>query len=693
MFRWAAQSTLLAIVIASPAYADEGMWPFNMVPLETIQKKHGVVLDAAWLDKVMRASVRFGTAASGSFVSPTGLVLTNHHVGSECIQQLSAEKGSPDLMKDGFVAKSTEEERRCPDLELNALRSIEDVTARVQTAARRASGDQAQNDARKAEIARIEKACAHATGLRCDVVTLYSGGAYHLYRYKKYTDVRLVFAPELAVAFFGGDRDNFTYPRFCLDVALFRAYENGAPAKIEDHLRFSKVGALEGEPLFISGHPKATDRFAPVSKLELLRNVAYPFLLERYAFQRDALRAFSHKGEKQAKAARDELMSTENVIKAVTGYLGGLSDRELMNEARKREVQVIGKVRALESTKRKEYLLAAWPKLEPAYQRYGEIYREHLVLEKSLAPGGHLTKLARHLLRQADQSLKKNEERLAEYRDSNLSSLESSIFAAPPIDPELEAEQLAIGLQHISAAVGTKHPLVKKLLAGQTPHVRAKHAVDGTKLRDVELRKRLWRGGKKAIASLRDPMLELVAIYDGRALEVREQYEEQVESVERSYYGRIAEAYRAAFGSAIYPDATFTLRFNHGRVAGYVSSGAPVPWATTLGGLYQTYEKAKGEAPHGLPDRWLKAKESLDLTTPFDFVSTNDLIGGNSGSPMLSADGKVAGLIFDSNLQQLPNRFLYREEEARAVGVHARAILHTLSKVYGAEHLVQELTR
>lgn len=685
-------SLLLGLVVPGRAQADEGMWPLNMAPTKAIRAKYEVELNDAWLEHVMRASLRFNNGGSGSFVSGQGLVLTNHHVGSECIQQLSTREGADDLMKKGFVAKTHADELECPDLELNALRSIEDVTARIEAAANVKSSAREKNLARKAEMAKIEKICTKKTGLRCDVVTLYSGGAYHLYRYQRYTDVRLVFAPELGIAFFGGDRDNFTYPRYCLDAALFRVYENGKPTEVKDHFRLSTTGPSEGDPIFLSGNPGSTDRFAPVAKLELLEKTAYPFILDRLKFERARLKAFAAKGKRQAKAARDELFGVENSIKALTGYLGGLEDKALMDEARKREVHLIGKVRKLEDKALRARLLEAWPKLETAYKAHAKFYRAHAVLERWLAPGGRLASIAKHLIRNAIEQEKKNEDRLKEYRDSNRESLELSLFSTAPIDRDLEVELVAIGLENIRTVLGPKDPLVDKLLGKKTPRQRAELAVRKSKLDDVALRKKLFRGGNKALAKVDDPMLTLVRIYESQARALRKRYEDEVESIERIYSGRIAEAYNAAFGSSIYPDATFTLRLNYGQVRGYREAGKPVPWHTTFGGLFQRHATAKGKAPYELPKRWLDARDAIDASTPLNFVTTNDIIGGNSGSPMLSAGGEVVGLVFDGNIHQLPNRFLYREEQARSIGVDSRAILHALTKVYGAAHLAAELT-
>lgn len=688
----AAPAFLVVLSLATVAHADEGMWPYNMAPVAEVKEKHGFELSQGFLDNAMRSSVRFNNGGSGSFVSADGLVMTNHHVGSDCIQKLSVGEGAEDVLTKGFYARERGEERRCPDLELNQLVEIEDVTEKVNAAARGKSGEAAQNEAKKAAMGRLEKACAEKSGLRCDVVTLYAGGAYHLYKYKKYTDVRLVFAPEIDVAFFGGDPDNFTYPRWCLDVAFFRVFENDQPARVENHLPFSKEGAQENALVFVSGHPGSTDRFAPVSKLELLRDTVYPFLLEELKQDRDTLKAFMERGPAEERAARDDFFGIENSIKAFTGYLSGLTDEALMREARAREQRLLDEVRKIPDAAERQRLLDAWPRLAESARAYANFYKEYAVTERWLSPASTaLSSRARHLLRLGDELPKSSERRLREYRDSNLKSLELSLFSEAPIDPALEVVKLAAALENVRDVFGANHALTRALLAGKTPKARAKEVIEGTRVGDVAFRRQLYQGGKQAVDAARDPLIELVRALDPTARELRRRYENEVEAVETTYSGRIAEAWAKAFGTSIYPDATFTLRINAGVVKGYTEDGERIPWRTQLGGLYVKNQRAGGKEPYRLPQLWLDKVDAVDFTVPYNFVSTNDIIGGNSGSPVIDTKGAVVGLIFDGNLSQLPNRFLYRDETQRAVSVHTAGIFHALERVYEAEPLVQEL--
>ncbi len=684
--------SLIALALPIGARADEGMWPYNMAPVEAVKAKYGFEMTQAFLDNAMRSSVRFNNGGSGSFVSADGLVMTNHHVGADCIQKLSTGAGAVDVMEQGFYAADKSAEKRCPDLELNQLTAIEDVTAKVNAAAKDKHSEAQKNEAKKAAMGRLEKACSEQTGLRCDVVTLYAGGAYHLYKYKKYTDVRLVFAPEFDVAFFGGDADNFTYPRWCLDVAFFRVWQDGKPLAVKEHLPFSREGAADGALVFVSGHPGSTDRFAPVSKLELLRDTSYPFILEQLKEDRDLLRAFMQRGEEQERAARDEYFSVENSIKAITGYLLGLTDPALLEEATARERRLLEKVNTLKDPAEKKRLLEAWPKLAAANRTYASFYKPYSVTERWLSPAaGALASRARHLLRLGEELPKPSEKRLREYRDSNLKSLELSLFSTAPISEELEIMKLAEGLDNVREVLGANDPLTQKLLAGKTPKARAEEIIRGTRVDDVAFRKELYQGGKKATLAAKDPLIELMRDLDPSARQLRQRYEDEVEAVESTYSGRIAEAWAKAFGSSVYPDATFTLRINPGVVKGYVENGREVPWATQLGGVYVKHKRAGGQEPYALPRRWLDARDEVDFSVPYNFVSTNDIIGGNSGSPVIDTKGEVVGLIFDGNISQLPNRFVYRDETQRSVSVHTAGIVHALDEVYEADALVREL--
>ncbi|MCA9546057.1 MAG: S46 family peptidase, partial [Myxococcales bacterium] len=624
--RW----VLAGLLVAGVAHADEGMWPFNMAPKAELKAKFGFEVTDAWLDRAMKSSVRFNNGGSGSFVSPRGLVMTNHHVGADCIHKLS--QGEHDRTKDGFYAATPADEQRCPDLELNQLVSIEDVTDKVRAAEGKAgAAEAARNTARKAEMGRIEKACADATGLRCDVVTLYAGGAYHLYRYQKFTDVRLVFAPEFAVAFFGGEAENFTYPRSCFDAAFFRAY--GADGQPVDsaafHFPFGKAGAQDGDLVFVSGNPGRTGRLNTPAQLAYLRDHGYPYYLERLAATEKALSAYMAQGEPQKRAAHDHYFGVTNAQKALTGYLQGLKDPALMKAIADRHAEVQGKLAALPKAER-EALLEAWPKLAGAMTAAAEINQGYQALEGRMGPGGTVMRTARHLLRLADELPQPSETRLREYRDSALDSLKLGLFSPAPIDDGLEIELIALGLEAMSEALGADHAAVKAALGGQTARARAQAVVQGTKLKDVAQRKALFDGGKAAVDAAQDPAIELARAYDAVARAYRKRYEDEVEGVERAWAGKIAVAWAKALGQGVYPDATFTLRLNHGVVKGYTEAGKPIAWRTTLADLFAKHDRAKGADPYALPKRWLDARGKLQGDTPYNFVTNNDIIGGNS---------------------------------------------------------------
>ncbi len=689
-----ASSLLLAVTCSGHAVADEGMWPFNLAPVQAVQQQHGFKITQPWLDHAMQASVRFNNGGSGSFVSKDGLVLTNHHVGADCIAKLSAEPGAKDAMKEGFLARSNEEERRCPDLELNVLKSIQDVTADVEAAATalpKKAGDAEKNVAKKGAMAKLEQACADQTGLRCDVVTLYGGGAYHLYRYQKHTDVRLAFAPEIDIAFFGGDPDNFTFPRADLDMAMFRVYEGDKPAKIEHYLPLSATGPKDGQLVFVAGHPGSTDRFTVVAKLQLLRDASYPFALAQLEEERTALKAYMAKGDAQERAARESFFCIENSLKAIKGYLGGLTDQALMAKAQARQDELQAKVNALPDAAEKARLAEAFPKLAAAYQGYGAYVKQLNVTERRYGPHGSLVDVAKLILRAGDELPKKNEDRLRELRASNLPSVELQLFSEAPIEPSFEVLQIELGLMNMVEVLGASDKVVKAALNGKSARARAEEVVAGTKLKDVAYRRQLYQGGAKAIAAAKDPLIELVRSYDAAARALRKRYEDQVEGAEKAYAGRIAEANAKAFGTSVYPDATFTLRLSTGVVKDYVEGARKIDWQTQLGELYRKNKRAQGRPPYALPSRFIERMGSVDFSVPMNFVSTNDIIGGNSGSPVFDQDGRVVGLIFDGNIQSLANRFVYDETQGRAVSVASNGIVHLLDRVYGATNLLDEL--
>ena len=681
---------LILFVAAAGATADEGMWTYNNFPKRLVEESYGFAPSDAWLDHLRLASVRFNNGGSGSFVSPEGLVITNHHVGSDCIQKLSS--AEHDYMTSGFYARTRREEAKCPDLELNVLVSLADVTAEVNAEVKPEMDAAARNAAQQAASARIEKACTEEAGLRCDVIELYAGGVYNLYRYKKYTDVRLVFAPESAVAFYGGDPDNFTYPRYCLDISFFRVYENDRPVRTENYLTWNIDGIREGDVVFVSGNPGSTGRQLTLAQLQFLRDVRYPWLLKTLKARLGVLRAYSARGAEETRIARDTILSYENSLKALTGYQFGLTSAELMarKEAEEKEFhqQLARSGQAGDAAKRKQFS-GAFEELAKAQKNYAGFHNAYHLLEGGFGlKESRSYELARTLVRLAAEIAKPNELRLKEYRDSQLDSLKQDLFSEAPLYTSFEKTMLAQLLGELRDGLGASDPLVEKILNGRTPVDAAAAYVDGTGLLSAEARRMLADGGEAAIAASKDTMVQLARLIDPAARKLRKRYEDELQAVERQNGALLSEARFATRGTTTYPEATFTLRLNFGKVKGYVEEGLPRRWHTTFLGLY---EREAGQPPYELPRRWLAKKRALRLETPYNFVTTNDIIGGNSGSPVVNRRGEFVGIIFDGNIQQLPNRFLYTDEVARSVSVHAAGIVEALKQVYGARALLREL--
>ncbi|MCC6862904.1 MAG: S46 family peptidase [Bryobacterales bacterium] len=680
---------LLAACLAAPfsTRSDEGMWLFNNPPVEAMKSRYGFEPSPAWLEHIQKSSVRFNNGGSGSLVSADGLVFTNHHVASDCLQKLSS--AQRDYLKTGFSAGGRSEEPACPDLELNVLMSIEDVTGRVNAAVPAGAGGAEAERARRAIINTIEKESLDKTGLRSDVVTLYDGGRYHLYRYKKYTDVRLVFAPEKAIAFFGGDPDNFEYPRYDLDITFFRAYENGRPAKVEHFLKWNPQGAREGELIFVSGHPGRTDRLDTVNDLEFLRDVANPLSLNVIRRREVMARAFSERSMENARRAEDELFSYQNSRKARLGMLAGLQDPSIMNRKRTEENQLREAVR--KSAELQGSYGDAWDRVAAANRVQKEIYGAHYLWERPQAFNTQLFEIARDLVRMAEETRKPNAERLREYSENALPSLQQALFSEAPVYDDLEAAKLADSLGMMVEMAGAGDPLVKQVLAGKSPQERAVELIQGTRLKDVSVRKKLAAGGQAAIEASDDPMIRLARLVDPAARKLRAAMEQKVEEPKRQAYAKLAAARFAIYGTKVYPDATFTLRLSFGQAKGYVEGGRRIPWTTRMGGAYQHAAEHQNREPFQLPESWTRNKDRLDLNTPFNFVSTADIIGGNSGSPVVNRAGEVVGIIFDGNIYSLVLDFAYTEERARAVSVHSAGITEALRKIYDARQVLSEL--
>jgi hypothetical protein len=671
------------------AALDEGMWTFNNVPREEIKRKYGFEVTDAWLRKVQLASVRFNNGGSGSFVSPNGLVLTNYHIVEDIVNEVSTPE--KDLAKEGFLARTRTEEIRAPSLELNVLESLEDVTTRVNGSVKAGMSDADAFAARRAEISAIEGESTKATGLRSDVVPLYQGGQYNLYRYKKYTDVRLVFVPEFQAAFFGGDPDNFNFPRFNIDMSLVRVYENNQPVHPETYLKWSKTGVKDGELVFVTGNPGSTARLDTVAHLEELRDTSIPIVLRLLERRETMLKKYMAMGEEQTRQAQNELNSVQNSLKVYRGQVAGLKDKTLMDRKSKEEAALRKSIAA--SPERQKMYGEAWDAIAKAHQGLPSYIRERRIFDQASGFNSTLFNYARTLVRLAVESEKPNAERLPEYTDARRASLELGLYSTAPIHDDFEKLKLADSLGFMVELLGADHPLVKQILNGKTPEQRANELIDGTKLKDPAYRKELAAGGRQAIESSTDPMIVLARTIDSRARELRQRYESGVTGVERANYARIARARFDTEGTKLYPDATFTLRLSYGVVKGYKENGKKIAPFTTLGGLYDRSAQFKSEFPYNLPPRWLEKKSAVDLSTPFNFVSTNDIIGGNSGSPTINKNAELVGLIFDGNIQSLVGDFIYDESVNRAISVDSRAMLEVLRKVFNANEVADELTK
>src|SRR6266542_4091208 len=686
---------VFAVAFNSSALADEGMWLFNAPPLKQLRKKHQFEPTPQWLDHLQKASVRFNSGGSGSFVSANGLVITNHHVGADSLQKFGDEHHN--YLRDGFYAKTQTEEKKCVDLELNVLMSIEDVTARVNGAVKAGTTSEQAANARKAVIAAIEKESKEKTGLRSDVVTLYQGGAYHLYRYKRYDDVRLVFAPEQQIAFYGGDPDNFEYPRFDLDICIFRVYENGKPAKIDNFLKWNPRGPTDGELTFVSGSPGKTDRQLTLDELADMRDRYLPYVLRMFNRREVLELAYGARSFENARKARDDLFGDQNNRKRYNGYLAGLLDPQIWAQLQAREQKL-------------RDAIARDPKLRPTANAYDRIKKAQTEIAK-VAPiynyleierpktttyrpprafVGNLFKYARLLTRAVDERAKPNGERIPEFRDSARDSLELELFSSEPIYDDYEILRLTDSLTDFASQFGADDPFVRKALAGKSPHDRAVELVSGTKLKDVAVRKDLYGKDAAALQAAHDPMIDLARLVGRPPREAKKIYDAQ-EEIKKQAYSEIAKARFAIEGTGSYPDATFTLRLSYGTVRGYEQDGKQIPAFTNFSGLYQRSAGHDNKPPFDLPKRWIDKKSSLNLATHFDFVSDADIIGGNSGSPVVNKANEFVGIIFDGNIQSLVLDCIYTDTQARAVSVDSAAIIEALRKVYDASALADEL--
>jgi hypothetical protein len=677
----AAAAALLAFASAA-ARADEGMWTFHDFPFAQANATLKTHLDQAWLDRVRGATVRLSNCTA-SFVSPNGLMLTNHHCVEACLAELSTKDKS--YIEDGFLADRREAEKPCATQVADVLVAMENVTDKVK-AATAGKDDKTANDVRKATLTQLEAACKESSKLTCLSVDLYNGGQQWLYKYKRYTDVRLVFAPEGDIAAFGGDPDNFQFPRWCLDMGVLRAYENGAPVKSSNYLKFNFAGPAAGDPVFVSGHPGATDRLLTAAELKGQRDFELTNWLLRYSELRGRLLQFAGTSAENERISADTINGLENQIKVRRKQLDALLEDELF--ARK-----IAEQRTLEAFVKKDPQLEKatgnpWAEIERATAVKRDLWLPYTFIEANAGFQGRLAGFARTLVRAAEERGKPNAERFREYTDAALPRIEQQLGAKLPVYTELEILRMSWGFERMREWLGPDHPLVRKLLASESPQALARRLVTNTKLADAAVRLALWQGGAAAVKASDDPLIQLALAVEPEARSLRKGFEDSVEAPVHVAHERIARARFAAFGTSVYPDATFTLRLNYGTVQAWTEAGKPVAPFTRLARMF---ERATGAPPFKAPDSWLKVKDKLDLDTPFNLSTNSDIVGGNSGSPLINAKGEIVGLLFDGNIHSISGSYWFDTEKNRAVAVHPAIMLEALSKVYGAKALLKEL--
>jgi hypothetical protein len=691
--RWTGMALALILVVAGCGSSSigamsegpaAGMWLPNQLPTERMQKLCGFAPDAKWIEHVQRSSVHIG--ASGSFVSADGLVLTNHHVAAGGLHNISGP--GKDYIANGFLAKTYADEILIPGMELSSLVSIEDVSARVKAAVTKDMLPAIAVKARQGRISEIERESLEKTALQSNVVTLYGGALYHLYRYKKYTDVRVVFAPEFAAAFFGGDPDNFEYPRYDLDMTLLRAYENGKPAKVEHYLKFASRGVEEGDAVFVSGHPGHTDRLLPVAVLKGMRDHTLPLRIASMESMERALLDYGAKGSEEARQAEANLFGVQNSLKATRPRLTALQGQMI---ARKTDAEDAFRKGLRQREDLREYD-KAWDRIAVTEQQRAKLYARYMFLEEGRAFATGLFGDARELVRLVAEDGKPDAQRLPEYTQSKRASLEHGLLADTPIYPGLEIAKLTASLRMFSDVQGSGSPEVREILGNKSPAERAAELVHGSKLADAAERKRIRQGGAGAIESSEDPMIQLAKRIDDQSRRIRLEYEASVQEPQTQALTEINQARFALLGHDAYPDATGTLRLAFGLVKGYEQEGHSIAFCTTMSGAF-AHEAAHGaKDPYALPVSWHQARGKIDGKTPLNFVCTADITGGNSGSPVVNRAGELVGLIFDSNQQGVADNFYYTDVQARAVSVDSRAIIEALRNIYGAQRLVGEIT-
>ena len=683
----------LAWALAGAASADEGMWTFNNFPSRAVLQAHGFEPTPAWLDHLRLASVRIAGGCSASVVSASGLVMSNHHCARDCIENLSG-LARKDFNRDGFYAKTLGDEARCPGMEINQLVEISNVTAQVQASTEGVDAGRFA-ERQKAALAEIEKQCATSDEVRCEVISLYRGGRYDLYRYRRLQDIRLVFAPEDRIGFFGGDPDNFMFPRYDLDVSFLRIYgPDGRPMVMDHHLAWSDGGLRDGELTFVSGNPGGTSRGKTLAQIDDDRDWRLPRQMNLAAELRGYLTEYQHRGAEQKRHSSELLFDHENWLKALKGRHAALADKAFYGQLASNEQALRAQVAGQPDMARRYG--AVWDRIETLVQHDQALRKTFDALERG--PISTLFEIARGLVRYGDELGKPNGERLKEFADARLPQFKQHLLAKRPIYDEFEIATLAWSLTRMREDLGPDHPVIRRVFGQRSPAQIAVAAVRGSRLKDIRtdaagnatggFRKTLFDGGQARIAASRDPMVLLARAIDADARAIRHQIETEVDGPMKQQQELLARARFEVLGDSTYPDATFTLRLSYGVVKGFVENGVMVQSFTTLGGAF---ERHTGADPFALPASWLAAKARLRLDLPMNFVTTNDIIGGNSGSPVVNQQGQIVGLVFDGNLGSLGGDYGFDAAVNRTVAVHSAALVEALQQVYGARRLVDEL--
>lgn len=682
------RSIYVAVIITLPfaAWSDEGMWTIDNFPSSRVSEKYNVDVDEEWLRSAQLSTTRLENGCTGSFASADGLVLTNNHCTWGCIRDLSSDERN--LSDEGFIATSREEELQCPGQQISVLVKLDNVTNDIASTTQDLADAEA-NEARKARLTDLESACEEAAGdkLRCEAVSLYNGGQYFIYTYKRYDDVRLVFAPELDIAAFGGDPDNFNFPRWCFDMSFLRVYEDGKPASTPNYLRWRESGPQDAEPVFITGHPGSTDRLLTTSQLKMLRDDVIPLWLLRYSELRGRMLVWQNTSPEAARIVQQRILGIENGIKVRRNQLKALHDDDMMAIKADQEAQLREAI--AEDPELQAAYGDAWDLIDSAIQAHQNMYEEHLFIENDAALYSELYYYAKTIVRGVAERERPNNERLRAYTDAALPQVEQRLFAVRPIDKNYEKLRLTFSLEKMREWLGPDSKYVHRILGKESPESLAARLVEDSRLDDPAYRETLWKGNEKELKTSDDRMIQLALAIDPDARALRTRYENDVEAPRIRGEEKIADARFRIYGTDTYPDATFTLRITYGAVEGWEERGKMIESFTHTNRLF---ERATGQRPFSLPASWSRAREDLNPDTPFNFSLTTDITGGNSGSPIVAGDGTLVGLAFDGNIHSIAGDYWFNQNNNRTVGVNTAIILEALKVVYGADQLLDELT-